>query len=524
MKRIVVVFILIIAVSLNSFSQLDYKDVAGIFYNRCSSCHHPNGGAPFSLMNYSETSPQIISIQNALTLNRMPPWPADTTYTRFVGEHIITQSEKNAILSWISTGALQGDTTLAPPPPIYSQYKLSPPPDLIKQIPTFTSNATASSDAYDIFVLPSGLTVDRIIKAIEIVPGNGNIVHHVTVSADTTASSSSDLSGSAFTFIGNVAISGYLPGGEPVVFPSSSILKMGIYLKAGSQIIIQVHYVEGSGGQLDSTQVRFYFYPMGTTAVRPVYTIAPLQHWNFWMLPSEIKTVTVDTAYLDWFPISIFSSLPHSHKICTDIINYSYADTSITFGSPDTIPLIRINDWQFHWQYYYYSRNLVKIPPGYRYHGEHIFNNTAGNPNNPYSPPQLIIPGADSNNEMFFDSFQCLVYQSGDETINVDSLLATDPLLTASINEQAETKLWRYSFVYPNPFNQKATIQIVSNQQSISEYRVKIIDASGKEAFPSIEKKENAFEISKSNLLPGIYFYQVISNKECVSIGKFIVN
>lgn len=525
MKKLFTLIVLFLSLTSTSFSQLEYKDVAGIFYNRCTSCHHTGGGAPFSLMSYSETLPQIWSIDFALNNNIMPPWPADTTYRRFAREHIITQSEKNAILSWISTAALPGDTTLAPAPPTYSQYKLTPPPDLVVQIPTFTSNATSTDDAYNLFALPSGLVSNRIIRAVEIVPGNGGIVHHVSVGADTTATTSNDLSGSAFTFPANIGIGGFIPGSEPIVFPNSTILKMGISLKAGSQILLQIHYPAGSGGQQDSTQVRFYFYPIGTTGVREVYSFAPLQDWNYWMMPGEIKTVTADTALLDWLPLSIFSSLPHAHKICTDILNYAYADTTLTGGAPDTIPLMRINDWQFHWQFYYYYRNLVKIPMNYRYHGVHIYDNSSSNPNNPFSPPQLIIPGVNSNDEMFYDSFQIMAYYPGDENINIDSLLSVDPLLTASINETVIINPWTYSFAYPNPFNQKTTIQIVSNQnQSTDDYKLKIIDATGKEVKPLIEKKENAFEVSKSNLAPGIYFYQISTNKNGISTGKIIVN
>jgi hypothetical protein len=523
MRKILFFLFLLFAASLNSTAQLEYKDVAGIFYNRCTSCHHTNGGAPFSLMNYSSTLPETATIQNALNLGHMPPWPADTTYKRYVKEHIITQSEKNAILSWISSGALQGDTTLAPPQPIYSQYKLTPPPDLVLQIPTFTSNATMSTDAYNIFALASGLTSDRIIRAIEIVPGNGSIVHHVVVTGDSTASSSSDLSGNAFTITGNIAIGGYQPGAEPVVFPNATTLKMGIRIKAGSQMLLQMHYPAGSGGQLDSTQIRLYFYPVGTTGVRQVYTMVPLQNWNYWVLPETTKTVTVDTAYLDWFPISLFSSLPHSHKVCSNVINYAYANTAITLGAPDTIPLVRINEWEFHWQYYYYFRNLVKIPPGYRYKGQHTYDNTSGNPDNPYSPPQLIIPGVSTNDEMFFDSFQFMVYQPGDELINIDSLLSSDPLLTASINELTVAKPWIYSIAYPNPFAQTTTIQIVSSNNAISDYELKIVDASGKEVKASVQKKANAFDISRSGISAGIYFYTIILNGNGISTGKLII-
>jgi hypothetical protein len=522
MKKILTLLFGLIA--LTASAQLEYKDVAGIFYNRCASCHHDGGGAPFSLTSYSATLPQTGSIDYAIGINHMPPWPADTNYCRFSREHIITQSEKTAIQSWIASGALAGDTTLAPAPPVYSQYKLTPAPDLILKIPAFTSNATATQDAYDLFVIPSTLTTTRKIRAVEIVPGNPAIVHHASVGADTNATSSSDLSGNAFTFPANVGIGGFTPGSEPIVFPNSSILKMGVTIKAGSQILVQIHYPAGSGGEVDSTQIRLYFYPTTTTGVREVYAFAPIQNWSYYMLPNEVKTVTADTNLLDWFPLSVFSSLPHSHKICTQILNYAYKDTSITAGAPDTIPLMRINDWEFHWQFYYYYRNLVKIPPGYRWHGEHVYDNTSSNPNNPFSPPQLVVPGVNSNDEMMYDSFQIMVYYPGDENINIDSLLSVDPLLTASVTELPGSKKWTYAFAYPNPLSDHTTIQVVSNEQDPEDYQLELYDAAGKRVNVNAEKKTNSFDISRSGLQAGIYFYQVISEGNKICSGKLVIN
>src|SRR5687767_4061845 len=158
--------------SLSVSAQLEYKDEAGIFYNRCTYCHHANGGAPMPLMNYSETFPWTSNIQTQLSMNTMPPWPPDTTYTRLLHERIITSSEKAAILSWISTGAVMGDTTQAPAAPVYTQFYLNGVPDLVLQIPTFASNATANSDAYNCFALPTGLTQDRVLRAFEIIPSD----------------------------------------------------------------------------------------------------------------------------------------------------------------------------------------------------------------------------------------------------------------------------------------------------------------------------------------------------------------
>ena len=110
-------------------AQLTYNDVAGVFYTRCATCHNSNGMAPFPLTSFDETAPYVSSIANALQNNRMPPWLPDTLYSRHTNEKIITQSEKNAILNWITNGYPQGDTTLAPPAPVFGAYKLNGTPD-----------------------------------------------------------------------------------------------------------------------------------------------------------------------------------------------------------------------------------------------------------------------------------------------------------------------------------------------------------------------------------------------------------
>lgn len=128
-------------------AQLFYKDVAGVFYARCTSCHH-QGASDFPFMNYTQTSGSAPTIQAYLNLGIMPPWNADTSYTRFQHERIITASEKQKVLSWIASGALAGDTTQAPPAPVYSSaYQLAGNADLTLGIGNFTSTAT-SNDMY----------------------------------------------------------------------------------------------------------------------------------------------------------------------------------------------------------------------------------------------------------------------------------------------------------------------------------------------------------------------------------------
>lgn len=504
--------------SFTASAQLIYKDVAGIFYSRCTSCHHTGGGAPFSMMNYSETSPWCAQIKGDLNSGKMPPWSPDTTYTRFLHERIITSTEKATIISWVNGGCTKGDTTIAngcPPAPTYTKYHLNGTPDLILQIPTFTN--TATTNAYDCFALPTGLTQDRIIRAFEVIPGNAAIVHHVVVKVDSTGSVNSNLSGTCFTEPGDYDLDVWAPGGAPTVFPASSQLKLGIKIKAGSKLVLQIHYSPGSAGMKDSTQIRLYFYPTTATGIRNLSVSTPLQNWNMYILAN-----TTPTYNATWGPgnISIFGTFPHSHLVCKSMTNW--ADNGTT-----TIPLIKINNWDFNWQGFYTFPKMVHIPSGYTVRASHVYNNTTSNPNNPNNPPQLVTAGTGTADEMLFDSFQWLPYQAGDENIDIGSILASDSLLATSAPEHAALNI--RSFAYPNPFSDFVKIGYELNYPAETSVSVYNIFGSEVKNISSQFNSAGAYSInwdgknSAGTKVPaGIYFYTIKAGTTTTS-GKIML-
>lgn len=498
----------ILFISLFSSAQPEYKDVAPVFFNRCASCHRDGGGAPFSLTGYSETVNNIYGIQYNLTNNIMPPWSPDTSYSRFMHERIITATEKNAILDWINAGAPAGDTTLAPAPPQFSQYKISGTPDLVLKMPVFTSNAN-SSDSYVCFSIPTNLTQDRILRAYEIVPGNPSIVHHVVVTVDTTNSTSTDASGNCFIPPGDFGIGGYAPGAAPTVFPGEAPLKAGIRIPAGSKIVMQMHYPSGTAGEVDSTQMRLYFYPLNETGVRNVYVETPLQNWTFLIPANSTQTVTAQTNIPS--PVSVLAAFPHSHKVCTDIINYAYKNS-------DTIPLIKMK-WDFEWQGYYYYKKPVIVPGGYKLFSSHFYDNTANNPFAP-NPNQMVTPGQNTTNEMLFDGFQWLDYQAGDENIDITAILANDSLLNPSfLAEKARTSETSVT-VYPNPNTGIFTVKI-RQAGELSEYAFSAYNILGEKIRDEIISGRQA-TIDLSAEKEGLYFYTVNSGRS-VYQGKIMI-
>ena len=495
-------------------AQTEYKDVAGIFYARCTSCHH-TGASNFPFMNYTGTAMMSGSIQNDLITGKMPPWRADTAYTRFQHERIITNSEKQLILNWISGGSLKGDTTLAPPAPVYpTGYQLAGNADLTLSIGHFTSTAS-SSDKYYCFSLPSGLTQDRIIRAFEVIPGNKPIVHHAVISADTTGTYAGDLSGSCYNIPGNLGIGTYAPGMSATVFPGQAPLKAGMKLNAGSKVIIQLHYPAGSAGQVDSTKIRIYFYPIGTTGVRAIYSTTPLQNWT---MAIQANTISPYSAYYPTsgtlpYSLSAFAVMPHSHLICKSIIYYAVKP------GIDTIKLVKINKWDFEWQDYYTFKKLVKIPNGYRLYSKHIYDNTATNPNNPNSPPITVYSNTGTHDEMLFDGMMYLYYQPGDELIDMKTMMDNDPIYAMGIKENTSDEFILKSRAFPNPFNDAVTIQYTLNEKA--DVSIDITDLIGKQiAKYNFGKQTEGYhdwdwkgtDLNGNKIPAGIYFYKIKAN------------
>ena len=416
--------------SLTAICQNTYADIIPILHEKCAPCHRDGGGAPFSVLNFDEVYSNLPAIYHEVSEGSMPPWAADTSYVHFINERVLTENEKERLLNWIVELAPLGDTTHLPVAPIFPSTRLNGTPDLILNSPTFTVNAV-NQDVYNSVVVPTGISSERYIRAIEIIPENPELAHHIVINADESGVVSDDLSGNSAILFGDIMVGSYAPGSNPIVFPNAPELKMGIKLPENADLILQIHtpYYTSTGpsfGMDVNVQIRIYFYPEEDTGIRDVFAEIPLQYWgnDFFILPDQIKTFSAQSIEYD-VPISIFSAMPHSHKICTEILNYAY------FGS-DTIPLLKIDKWDFEHQEYYFYEKLVKIPANYSLYAEHTYDNTTGNHHNPFNPPQLISAGLFTDDEMLTDGFQFLLYQEGDEFINIDSILINDPLLNVS--------------------------------------------------------------------------------------------
>jgi hypothetical protein len=357
----------------------------------------------------------------------MPPWPPDPAYSRFAHEHLLSATEKNKIAAWVDGGSPQGNLSFAPPQPVFSATgDLPGTPNLVLQIPTYTSPA-ATSDMYRCFVLDPGLTVDKFITSFEAIPGNRSMVHHVLVFADTTGiSTSMDAAdpGPGYTSFGGIGtndaimLGGWVPGSAPLQFPQG----FGVKVPHNAKIVVQIHYPAGTAGQIDSTKIRFFFSP--TSTIRNLMIIPVLNH-NVNISPALVIPANTVKSFTESFSVpvglnvSVIGVLPHMHLLGQNITTFGITPTG------DTQKIISIPHWDFHWQSFYMFKKILKIEGGSTAYAKATYDNTTNNPMNPSNPPQLVQAGESTTDEMMIVYFFFTFYQPGDENIVLDSTYNT---------------------------------------------------------------------------------------------------
>lgn len=462
MKKTLTVFVLSL-LFLSANSQTWSDEVAGIFYENCAGCHNPSGIGSVSLIDYEDAFAYKSTIAAYVAAGIMPPWKADSSFQHYFDERILTTYERNTILNWVSIGAPEGVPSETPPPPVFSEKILPGIPDLTVQMDSYMSKATPTQDDYVCISIPSGLTEDRKLKAIEVIPGNHPIVHHCLVYTDEDGDYLTDtLSGGCSGPDGagdELLLGAYAPGSSPTIFPANyeGGWVSGMEMKAGSNIVLAMHYPHGSYGEWDDTKVNFYFYdePIEET-FREVFN-APLINDGSFLIPAgEVDTLTDDYGPTP-LDLTFISAFPHMHLLGEQIEAYGLSPEG------DTIPFVRIPKWDFEWQDFYHFEYMQKVPEESYIYGQGVYNNTSSNPFNPNDPPEDVGFGENTSDEMFIVSFGLMIYWPGDEDFSLDSantVFLSQPEMDDGVSELSGIN------ILPNPFESFTTIEFETATES----------------------------------------------------------
>jgi hypothetical protein len=139
------------------------REISRIFYDRCVSCHRPDGTA-FSLMTYPDVQPRAVAIRDAVLSRRMPPWGAVKGFGDFRNDQALTAEQIELITDWIQDDTPKGNNPrMLPPAPKFSPAPaMSVPPKALRLTDTLTLKAPIVLDG----LLPEGTADGTQIVAV----------------------------------------------------------------------------------------------------------------------------------------------------------------------------------------------------------------------------------------------------------------------------------------------------------------------------------------------------------------------
>jgi mono/diheme cytochrome c family protein len=152
------------------------RDVAPILQRSCQNCHRPNGVAPMSLVTYEDVRPWARAVKQRTGLGPragvMPPWYVEKNIgiQQFKNDPSLSDEEIAKIARWVDLGAPRGNPADMPPPRQWADDKAWQigTPDLILKTKEILVKGDAPDWWGEIPNIPTGLTEDRYVAAVEI--------------------------------------------------------------------------------------------------------------------------------------------------------------------------------------------------------------------------------------------------------------------------------------------------------------------------------------------------------------------
>src|SRR5262249_40886835 len=147
------------------------KEVVRVLQDNCQKCHHDGGIGPFPLVSYEDAYAHKNDIVLMTSTRKMPPWHVASACNAFEGDPSLSAADLSTLQKWVASGAPQGDPADLPPPKTFPTTWTLGTPDMTLGMPESYRPNFNTGDIYRCFVLPTGLTEDRYVRAVEILPG-----------------------------------------------------------------------------------------------------------------------------------------------------------------------------------------------------------------------------------------------------------------------------------------------------------------------------------------------------------------
>ena len=363
-------------------------DVAPILYKNCAGCHRPGDIAPMSLLTYEQVRPWAKSIRDKVSLGLMPPWHSTEARGTFSNDRRLTDADKATLLKWVSAGAPEGDPKLLPPQPKFTEGWDIGKPDVVLSMTKPYSVPASGTIAYQYFTIPTNFTEDQWIQAIEVRPGTRSVVHHVLVfcrEPDAKRPDPAYVSVVPKPFVASKPADGEhkpqaatgpgtliattAPGTNAMTFEPGSAMR----IKAGSTLVLQIHYTANGSAATDETSVGIVFakQPAAREIRNGAFTNV------FLKLPPGADNEPVESAIEFKQDVHITALFPHTH------LRGKSWEYRMVYPDGRTEKVLSVPHYDFNWQTYYVFTTPLAVPKGSRLEATAHYDNSAANPSNP---------------------------------------------------------------------------------------------------------------------------------------------
>lgn len=377
------------------------RDIAPLFQRHCQTCHRPGQIAPMSLLTWEDVRPRARSVARAVADRSMPPWHADPSVGRWKNDPSLSEAEIALVTAWVEAGAPRGDPADLPPPLEFaSDWTIGGAdgaaaggPDIVLQPDEPTVLPPDFDDGLIYTTLRAELDRDFWVRAVELLPGNPLVVHHAIVYIVPAGLFGMMERGGEDAAAARAALD-FAPDMLITWAPGSGVRRCepgeGIYIPAGMDIILEIHYFKQSPGEAtDLTRVAFELLPGPADKV-----VERLRVDNeTFRIPPGHPAWRVEARGVFEENVEIRSILVHMHLRGRDM------DVWLEPPGGGRVPLLRVPDYDFNWQHDYRLAEPLAVAKGTVVRAVAHFDNSAGNPDNP-DPSATVGIGYRSDDEM----------------------------------------------------------------------------------------------------------------------------
>ncbi len=362
------------------------RDIAPILQDNCVSCHHEGGIGPWAMSNHAMVQGWSAMMREVVMTRRMPPGQIDPHVGKPIADTAgLTVAELQRLVHWIDAGA-RGDNS---PDPL-AALKFSNPkftlgePDLVFTVPAQTIPATGVVD-YRYVPVELNLERDVWVRAMEFVPGDRQVLHHVIAYVSSPADKT--VRGRETGAARGESVGGFAPGRQPDQFRDNS----GRLLTKGSNLLLQMHYTTSGRETVDETEIGLYLHDKP-----PAYVMSGgVAGQRRFLVPPHAKEHRLRGEQLIERDAYLYEMTPHMH--------YRGKYMSYTAEYPDGTSelLLSVPKYNFNWQFNYLLQEPLFLPAGTKLVAEGAMDNSDRNPSNP-DPTRPVHFGLQTKHEMFF--------------------------------------------------------------------------------------------------------------------------